>query len=225
MTQPAHGKPSKIRVHLDNFGKGFELLALAATFIAAVQSQIMSIATGLPQGQESVAIRAINAFFLGGLILDLMAAAISFLTSRWLQRLSEEEKDLFEDELSSQEHKSSHPEEGKRKSSISSGSPPNRYKKNRKFLHSCHAFFRGLFHWYLSVCLSIPLPLLIIGVLCMFSGIYTYVWTQQPAPVAIIITVAGGATLPFVLGVFLIGRKRGRRRDIIHRLCQMQGDW
>lgn len=41
---------------------------------------------------ETVANRAVNAFFLGGLVLDVLASLLAFLTTRWFERLTEGER-------------------------------------------------------------------------------------------------------------------------------------
>ncbi|KDR68440.1 hypothetical protein GALMADRAFT_215871 [Galerina marginata CBS 339.88] len=186
------------RPHLDLLSKGFDLAALA-----------------------SVAIQAINAFYVGGLILDLMAASLSFLTARWLQRLSEEEKDRFETALG-QKNRQAKKQMSSRSSSSDKQGNPEEGRMNAQPVLPLHE--RILYAW-MSFSLFSPLPLLIIGVVCMFVGIYVYVWTQQPKAVAIVVTAAGGAALPFVAGVFAIGQKEERRAVILSHLVSMQGDW
>jgi hypothetical protein len=61
----------------------------------------------------------------------------------------------------------------------------------------------------------------------MMAGIYTYIWTQHSPVVAALVTLAGGATLPFIVRDYYIGmRKNSKRREkVIRRLSEMQGDW
>ena len=49
---------------------------------------------------EDVAIRAVNAFWVGGLVLDVLAALLAFLTCRWLERLTDGEGEHLEKEFS-----------------------------------------------------------------------------------------------------------------------------
>ena len=69
------------------------------------------------------------------------------------------------------------------------------------------------------------MPLLIFGIVCMMAGIYIYVWTQHSVIVASLVTLAGASPLPFIFGDFYIGRDGDRRRKLITRLSEMQGDW
>ena len=66
-------------------------------FIAAIQGQLLATTIGIPARDETIAFRAINSFFMGGLVLDIMAAMLGYLTSRWLQRMTDEEKDFLEE--------------------------------------------------------------------------------------------------------------------------------
>jgi hypothetical protein len=60
----------------------------------------------------------------------------------------------------------------------------------------------------------------------MLTGIYAYVWTQHSVVVAALTTLAGAAAIPFFVGDFYIGRRNvGRRRKLITRMSEMQGDW
>lgn len=45
---------------------------------------------------ETVAIRAINTFFLSGFVLDILASLLAFLTIRWLERLTKWERGHLE---------------------------------------------------------------------------------------------------------------------------------
>ncbi|KAF8074083.1 hypothetical protein FPV67DRAFT_786643 [Lyophyllum atratum] len=192
--------------------KGFELLALAATFVSAIQAQIMSISISVLADDETIAFRAINAFFLSGLILDMASATLAFLTSRWLQRLTDDEKRLFEDKLRDAKAVRRRKIVGASNAKQSLGQPQSNW--------ICSAF-----HSWLSLSLFVPMPLLILGVLCMVCGLYVYAWTQHSWIVATLFSIAGGGTLPFLLGVFLIGQQADRRKAIISRLSTMQGDW
>ncbi|KAF8523900.1 hypothetical protein BU17DRAFT_85340 [Hysterangium stoloniferum] len=95
-----HGSPHETDVdHLDVLCKGFEMIAFGATCLSAVQSQVMSTTLSLP---DSTAIRTINAFYLSGLIFDLITACLAILTSRWLQRLTNSEKHYLQHSFATQ---------------------------------------------------------------------------------------------------------------------------
>lgn len=173
----------------------------------------MSITIGITGDEETIAIRAINAFFLGGLILDLMSAFLAFLTSRWLQRLTVAEKLHLEKAFRRQNllagRETAAVECSESGQDVERGlSPPN-----------------GLACAFFAMSLFVPMPLLVIGVVCMTAGLLTYTWSQHATSVAIPVTVACVSTLPFVAGIFSIGRKERRRKAIIDRLSTMQGDW
>ncbi|KAG5650162.1 hypothetical protein H0H81_000499 [Sphagnurus paluster] len=51
---------------------------------------------GIDRSQETPALRTVNALFLSGLILSLMSASLAFLTARWLQRFTQDERDRFD---------------------------------------------------------------------------------------------------------------------------------
>lgn len=82
-----------------------------------------------------------------------------------------------------------------------------------------------VFNTWLGGSLFAPVLLLILGIVCMMGGIYTYVWTQHSVIVASLVTLAGAGPLPFIFGLFIIGREPTRRRNLIIRLSEMQGDW
>ena len=155
----------------------------------------MSITIGIRRSEETTAIRATNSLFLSGLILDLMAAGLAFLTARWLQRLSDDEQQHLEDAFK------------------------NRTGGKKLGLLS------DLFIRALAMSLFVPMPLLVIGIACMLAGLIIYVWSQHTIIVAILVTATFAATMPFVAGVFLIGQNPKRRAAIIDRLSTMQGDW
>ncbi|KAM6489889.1 hypothetical protein JOM56_014701 [Amanita muscaria] len=149
---------------------------------------------------ETVAIRAANAFFLAGLVLDVLAALLAFLTTRWFERLTEEERTYLEAIFSQKQ---------------------NNPAKRRWKMGSSQWFF----YTWLGMSLFVPMPLLILGIVCMMVGIYTYVWTQLSVIVASLVTLAGAGPLPFIFGDFFIGGEPARRRNLIIRLSEMQGDW
>jgi hypothetical protein len=152
--------------------------------------------------QDTIAVRAIRAFFTGGLVLDIMSAMLGYLTGRWLQRLTAEEKTILEETFAY------------RNSRMSRDRPT-----------SYNSTLERIYYTWLGLSLFAPMPLLLFGIACMMAGIYTYVWTQHPTVVAALVTVAGAVTLPFVFGDFYIGRDSERRKKVISRLSEMQGDW
>ena len=186
----------------------------------------MVVTAGIPKSQQDRAIQAINSFFLSGLILDLMAAVLALLTARWLQRLTPEEKDFLERTFAAAEHgKHSVPNDKDENSCPHSSGPPN----TDDIGHSTLAD-RILCAWF-ATSLFVPMPLLTTGILCLVIGLYVFAWTQQTVIVAIWMTLAGAGTLPFLVGVFAIGRKHDgkavekRRKLMIRNLSKMQGDW
>jgi hypothetical protein len=64
---------------------------------------------------------------------------------------------------------------------------------------------------WVGMSLFVPLPLLIFGILCMMAGIYVLVWTQHTTVVASMVTLAGAACVPFIVGDFLLA---GRGTDV-----------
>jgi membrane protein implicated in regulation of membrane protease activity len=156
----------------------------------------MSTTIATPVGGETVALDAINALYLSSLVLDILSALLAFLTARWLELLTEKEKDLLEEKFS------------------------------HTVLSRQHLSPRELlFYTWLGQSLFMPMPLLILGIACMIAGIYVYVWTQHAITVAAPVTLAGAATLPFIFGDFFIGKNQEKREKLITRLSEMRGDW
>ena len=177
---------------------------IQAGFIAAIQGQLMSTTISTTAANETMALRAVNAFYAGGLVLDIMSAMLGYPTGRWLQRLTEEEIAILDENFT---HRNTH-----RPSSQTT--PPQR------------STLELIYYTWMGLSLFVPMPLLFFGITCMMAGIYTYIWTQHSTVVAALVTLAGGATVPFVIGDFYIGRNNWeRRRKVIHRLSEMQGDW
>ena len=154
-----------------------------------------------------------------------MAAALGFLTSRWLQRLDADEKAHLEHEFERRAEAERRQGNAGHLSSSSSSSPPPRghCEDGEKDLECGEA--KRILYAYLSISLFVPLLLLIVGAICMISGLLISAWSQHPLVVAILTTTACAATLPFLAGVLLIGRDKRRRKSIISRLSKMQGDW
>jgi len=188
--------------------KGFDILTLAGTFVAAIQAQVMSATIGLTGAQETHLLSAVNALFIGGLVLDLMAASLAFLTSRILQRLTPREKDYLELAFGRQAAQREHPDETEAEVLLA---PQSRLARINAA--------------WCATSLFAPMPLLAVGVACMLAGLLLYTWSQHATAVAVLVSAAFGATVPFAVGVFSIGREEGKRRAIIGRLSVMQGDW
>jgi preprotein translocase subunit SecF len=156
----------------------------------------MTITITIELEEQTVAIYVVNSLFLSGLILDIAAAFLAFLTSRWLQRLENSEKAHLEDVLGGNHH------------------PRAATSQVRKFLHN----------WF-SLSLFVAMPLLVIAVMFMVVGIMVYVWSAQHLSVAVATSIALALPLPFIVGVFCIGRDQTRRENIINHLGGMRGDW
>jgi hypothetical protein len=179
---------------------------MQAGFVCAIQAQIMSITLGLSIPEQTNSIRAINALYLGGLILDIASALLAFLSARWLERLSPEERLFLEETFTRQN-------EARR----STPRDPTRIRR-------CWDP-RRWFHTWMGYSLFCPMPLLVVGVNCMVAGIYIFAWTQQHIGVALAVTLTAACVVPMVLGDFYIGQNEARRRAVIERLSEMQGDW
>jgi len=214
--------------YLENLLRGFGSLAVGATFLAGTQAQVLSISIGITP--ETASIRATNVLWLSGLILDLMAAFLSYLTSRWLQRLSREEKMLLERVFDEQQRNTARRrdyldvEGGVEKTSNNHNAGDNDIDHN---LHAMKPLRWNdkLVEICFSTSLLVSMPLLAFGSLCMVVGLIVYTWSQHPTVVASIVTGIFVVNLPFLAGVILISRKSSRRRAIIHRLSAMQGTW
>lgn len=200
--------------------KGFELLSLAATFVAAIQSQVMSTTIGLSRSDETPSLRTVNAFFLSGLTFDLVSAFLAFLTARWLQRLTDEERAHLEvvfEQAQNQHAPSSNtdPEAGVEPGAHQPApSPPDMRPFVARFIHA-----------YCAHALFAPMTLLMLGVFCMAAGLLIFAWAEHSLAVAIVLTAVCLGLLPFPAGVFLIRRKASTRIAIIDILSKKQGDW
>jgi hypothetical protein len=164
--------------------------------------------------------------FLSGLILDLSSAFLAFLTSRWFQRLTNSEKvylqKVFVDRAREKSKRASRAPRGSSNDlKPSTEQKTDSLPKKKTVLDIIESL---LIPWY-SLSLFVPMVLLVYGTICIIAGLYTYTWSQHPLPVAIVVSIAGLAALPFVIGVFVIGRAAKRRETIILRLSTMQGDW
>ncbi|KAH9986187.1 hypothetical protein BJV74DRAFT_775036 [Russula compacta] len=167
------------------------------------------MSTTLSANPENGAIRAINTLYLGGLVLDILSALLAFLTTRWLERLAEREKDLVEIKFSYQNLNAD-------EKVLITPRPMRPWKTRDR---------QWCYYTWLSLSLFVPLPLLIFGVMCMIVGICTYAWTQQPVVVGSLVTLASVVPLLFIVGDFSIGRERDKREKLITRLSEMQGNW
>ncbi|KAG5641615.1 hypothetical protein DXG03_004638 [Asterophora parasitica] len=181
----------------------------------------MGITLGFTHEEETPALRAVNALFLCGLIFSLMSAFLAFLTARWLQRLTPEERAFLEaaferhhrNDIELTENATTRdPERGLSVPSFTTPTP------------APHLLLR-LLHVYFAVSLYVPMSLLVLGVACMLSGLLVYAWAEHALVVALTLTGACAAVLPFPLGVFLIRKRRATRMAIIDLLSRRKGDW
>ncbi|KAG8825745.1 hypothetical protein FRC19_010589 [Serendipita sp. 401] len=184
--------------------KGFAILGFAATFVAAIQAQVMTISINASRPEQTPGVCLANALFVGGLVLDLVASFLAFLTARWLQRLSEEERSELE-------------------RTFSARSTPKDEKKQLAIEEM--RFTDRITHFWCSLSLFIPMPLVVLGVMCMALGLQIYIWTRHKLVVGILVSLAYLALVPFVVGVFFIGSGKKRRMGVIHELGKRQGDW
>ncbi|KAG9040574.1 hypothetical protein FS842_002983 [Serendipita sp. 407] len=202
--------------HVASVQKGFELLAIAATFLSAVQAQVMTISINTPPEAQTTAIRLINAFFLMGLVLDIISAFLAFLTYRWLQRLSHEEsvylEEVFEAPITSLKDEEEAPGVDDEECTTDA-------------TNSNSSSIEGWIVSWSALSLFIPMLFLILGVSSMAVGIQIFIWTQQKLMVAILVTIAYVTVIPFIIGLFIIGKDRERRRKIIRNLGKKRGDW
>jgi hypothetical protein len=195
----------------------------------------MSTTVGTPKSEETIALRAINALFLCGLVIDLLTAFLAFLTSRWLQRLTDNEKVILEQVFEAQD----------RLAAMQRGliadieqtlpsSPGEKVTKNEmqavavSTVVEPHSFIERMEYSFLATCLFAPMPMLAVGLFCMISGLLTFAWTQHSTIVGAFVSAACFTTLILITGVLLIGRStRGREKriHIIHRLSKLRGDW
>ena len=134
---------------------------------------------------------------------------MAFLTTRWLERLTEQEKDLLEAVFS---YHNLYPDE----KILATSRPIRPWKIGDR---------QWFYYTWLGGSLNVPLPLLVLGIMCMMVGICTYAWTQHPAAAASLITLVMVAPLPFIVGSLSIGRKKDRREKLILRMGEMQGNW
>jgi hypothetical protein len=148
------------------------------------------------------------------MLIDIMSALMGYLTIRWLERMRDAEQELL--------HKVLQRKTNLLKSKEINNTEPQsvNFESN-----SINIPAPSLAQKIMALSLLIPLPFLIIGVVSMLVGIYIFIWSEHPTVVAIIVTVFGGITLPFIICDFIIGRKTRRRKGIIRRICELQGDW
>ena len=165
----------------------------------------MSTTVGLDI-EQTPSIQAINALYLAGFIMDIASAVLAFLTARWLERLTPEERAFLE-----------HTFQRRHASRRASLGTPSRFEWS-------FSLKRLLYTW-MGYSLFSPMPLLVIGVACMVAGLYVYAWTQNHLAVALVVTLTGLSVVPLAVGDFYIGQNEGRRRALIERLSEMQGDW
>jgi hypothetical protein len=183
----------------------------------------MTITINTPIDQQTTVICLINAFFLMGLILDLVAAFLAFLTFRWLQRLSTDERSYLEIAFEARNRRPKKDEEAGLATEDGTTAAGERGRPNSKGV--VVGGIEGFFNSWSGLSLFIPMFFVIVGVAFMAVGIQIYIWTQQKRLVAILVTISYVAVLPFVFGLFMIGKDGERRKRIILNLSHRQGDW
>jgi magnesium-transporting ATPase (P-type) len=192
--------------------------SLQGTFIAAIQSQVMSTTIGMTH--PSRAVQVVNILYLGGLVLDLMAAFLAFLTARWLQVLVEEERALLEEAFDERTaakiaSRGMLPKTNQTANSPTVGGPTTiKHHDNSNFYIKFMAF--SLFSSFI---------ILVLGASALLAGIIVFAWALQPKVVASLVSLVFVATLPFLIGVFLIGDEWERRSAVITRLSWIRGNW
>ncbi|KAG6873059.1 hypothetical protein C0995_003539 [Termitomyces sp. Mi166 len=220
-------KPS----HYENHLKGFELLALAATFTAAVQTQVMASTMGIGRDAETAALTVINSLYLAGFAFNITSALLAFLTARWLQCLTMDERSYFEttfeasDKLYLRRSRTSgrlrDVEQG-----LSARPNPDCCQSSISSKEVEHAFNTPtLVHFFFAYTLFVPMSLLITGFLFMSIGLLVFAWTEHSLPVGIVLTVVYLILLPFSIGVFMIGRNPETRLAVIYALSKREGNW
>lgn len=132
------------------------------------------------------------------MILDIVAATGSFLSTRWFERLTDDQKQCLEDVFAERDKKRANAEE-------SPDLPPWHIR-------------------YMAYSLFSNFLVLVIGTGCMMAGLLTFAWTQSK-PAAAVVTACFLVSAPFLLGMFLIGRDDERRRLVIKRLAWIHGVW
>lgn len=191
--------------------------------MAAIQSAVMSTSITIPT--PTPAIQAANALYLCGFVLDLMSAFVSFLTARWLQLLLADERRLLEECFSERlEERINRNRRQKAELDIEASQmceeKPQTIVGNTRFPKIPSLPIR-----FFASSLFSSFPMLIWGVASLLIGLTIYIWSTQPIVVAALVTLAYTGTLPFLLGIFLIGKKKKRRESIIITLSWKIGDW
>jgi hypothetical protein len=180
---------------------------------------------------DSPATRTTKALFLGGLLIDIMSAMMGYLTIRWLERMRDAEQKLLDKLLhlktNGQKADATRPSVNAEVGENDGVSRPNKRKDagidfDRESINISRP---RLVHQFMALSLLIPFPFLVVGCICMLVGIYVYVWSQLPTSVAVAVTILGGSTVPFIVCDCCIGRDEDRRKFIIRRICELQGDW
>ncbi|CCA72925.1 hypothetical protein PIIN_06861 [Serendipita indica DSM 11827] len=174
-----------------------------------------------PLESQTTKISLINAFFLIGLVLDIMAACLSFLTSRWLGRLTVGEKEFLNKWFDERDKRAAN----KAKADPPGDTQPAAENDTEAYSPGPVGVVEKFIVWWTSLSLFIPLPLIVFGVGFMAVGIQIYIWTLQKRLVAIMVTIAYAGVTPFLIGVFVIGREPDRRERIMYKLAMRRGDW
>ncbi|KAG8789370.1 hypothetical protein FRC20_006401 [Serendipita sp. 405] len=177
----------------------------------------MTISINTTRKEQTIKLCFINGLFMGGLILDLVASFLAFLTARWLQRLSAEERSKLEEIFTD---KSSPRKNDEEQPAIDEQELQKQQQQQQQ-----EDLFDRILHFWLSFSLFSSMPLLVLGVMCMAAGIGIYVLTCHKPIVGVLVILAYVGLAPIVVGIFLIGSGKKRRMGVIHELGKRRGDW
>ncbi|KNZ71601.1 hypothetical protein J132_08112 [Termitomyces sp. J132] len=181
------------------------------------------------RNEETIALSAVNSLFLAGFAFCITSALLAFLTARWLQCLTMQERSYFEYAFEAEERQRSqrlHPlgrfrdvEQGIiARPSLERCQPLS--KEDENVLHT-----PKLIHFFFAYTLFVPMSLLVIGFLCLSIGLLVFAWTEHSLAVGIVLTVVYLILLPFSVGVFLIGQRPHTRFAVIRALAKHEGNF
>ncbi|KAJ3566022.1 hypothetical protein NP233_g7262 [Leucocoprinus birnbaumii] len=212
---------------LDSLKKGFTAITVAGAFVAAIQGQVMSSIGEIPLSKaENRILQAVNSLYIIGLVLDVLSAMLAFLSTRWLELLSKDERAFLEQEFLVKWHRralvpgvdtETHDHDLDAEKGQKSPRAPD--------VPQTLAFHQQVFYQWVAFSLCLPMPLLCFGIVCMLAGILTFVWSNQPVVVAVLVSVSIVVTIPFILGAFMVGRDNPGRKRVIVELVKRQGNW
>ncbi|KAF8664829.1 hypothetical protein AX14_006694, partial [Amanita brunnescens Koide BX004] len=153
--------------HREGLSKGFIAITVAGALVASIQGQLLSTTISMTGHEENVAIRAVNAFWVSGLVLDILAALLAFLTCRWLDRLTDGEGNHLEKEFSyrncddDDEYDQTEKHNPDKKHDDESQPMQGQQQRERPWRTGDSQW---LFYTWLGLSLFVPMPLLIFGI-------------------------------------------------------------